>query len=62
MSDCEYIEICQIWEKCQSDIKNVWVTGYCKGAMQKNCARKKLVAEDKPVPENLMPNGTKFEA
>lgn len=62
MSDCEYLEDCPIWEKCQSDIKNVWVAGYCKGAMQKHCARKKLVDKGKPAPENLMPNGTTCEA
>lgn len=61
MSDCEYLENCPIWEKCQSDIKNVWVSGYCKGAMQKNCARKKLAVENKPVPENLLPNGAMLE-
>jgi hypothetical protein len=61
MSDCEYLEKCPVWSKFQSDIKNVWISGYCKGALQAKCARKKLVSDGKPVPENLLPNGSSLE-
>lgn len=61
MNDCEYLEGCIVWKRFHSDIKNIWITGYCKGAMQDKCARKKLVDEDKPVPEGLLPNGSSLE-
>lgn len=58
MSDCELLQKCPVWEKFQSDIKNVWIKSYCQGNLQEKCERKKLCLNKQPVPDSLLPNGT----
>jgi hypothetical protein len=39
---------------------NVWKTYYCEGTFER-CERWKLVADGKPVPQALLPNGRMLE-
>lgn len=63
MQDCEYLDKCPIFAKFKiEDLKNYWVSMYCKGKKQDECARKVLRKQDKEVPKTLLPNGQILEA
>ncbi len=58
MSDCQKLASCPVWESFNSDIKFIWINNYCRGPRQDRCARLLLVHAEKPVPPDLLPNGT----
>jgi len=58
MTECEFIEKCPIFQKCQTGmIEGVFGVRYCKGSQLENCERRKLKKDGKEVPLNLLPNG-----
>jgi len=56
---CEYLEKCPMFRYFGAVAKYVYQRIYCQGNPG-ICARRKLRLEGKPVPENLMPQGTKM--
>lgn len=61
MADCKYLAKCAVWQRFNSDIKNIWINSYCKGDKQERCARKLLGESGQKVPVRLLPNGTMLE-
>ncbi len=63
MAECEYLNKCPVFEKCQSGVlKSVFVTMYCKGSKLEDCARRKLKKAGKEVPLCLLPDGKIMES
>jgi len=59
MNDCEYLDKCPIFALFKSEgAKNVWISFYCQGSRQEECARKLLKKDGKEVPRTLLPNGS----
>jgi len=62
MADCEFLTPCPIFAKFKLEgTKNYWIRMYCKGAMQEKCARRNLKQEGKPVPPEMMPDGSELK-
>jgi len=56
--ECPHLSTCVIFERFRVDgNKSVWISSYCRGPMQADCARKKLRDTGKPVPITMLPNG-----
>jgi hypothetical protein len=57
MAACARLDACPLFQQfsMKSSLK-VWQAYYCEGDWSR-CERWKLVAADKPVPANLLPNG-----
>jgi len=58
MQDCDKLKECPVWHSFNSDVKFIWINNYCRGPRQERCARLALVRAEKPVPADLLPNGT----
>lgn len=61
MPHCKHLDLCPVWKRFQSTIKEVWIKNYCKGDKQERCVRKTLLIQRQEVPLNLLPNGTSLE-
>lgn len=56
---CSYIESCPIYKYFRREAKRVFTNMYCEGDYHA-CARYSLRSEGQPVPENLLPHGSKL--
>ncbi len=54
---CSRIQTCKLFPKfaLRSSLK-VWAASYCEGSFE-TCERYKLATANRPVPENMLPNG-----
>lgn len=60
---CPYLEKCPIFERfTNKGLGNIWVTLYCKGSKQADCARKRLKESGQQVPITLLPNGKHLDS
>ena len=58
IEDCEYLATCPIFAKFKTEgSRNVWISFYCQGIKQADCARKKLKQAGLQVPLTLLPSG-----
>lgn len=62
MAECPNLETCPVWQRFKTDLKLLWVKVYCLGDKQCECERKKLKAQGKDVPMELLPNGKYMQA
>ena len=58
LAKCPNMESCRLYPLFTlAGTLNVWKTNYCSSAFEK-CVRYQRSVEAKPVPDNLLPNGT----
>ena len=63
MEDCDFLDTCPIFAKFKiEDLKNYWISMYCKGNKQEECARKILRKQGEEVPKSMLPNGQHLQA
>jgi hypothetical protein len=56
---CEYLEGCPMFKYFYRSARRVYAELYCQGDFA-SCARRKLRLEGQPVPDNLLPQGSRL--
>ncbi len=60
MANCPHMDSCRMYALFSlAGTLKVWQVNYCTASFE-GCARYKLAREAKPVPDNLLPNGTQL--
>jgi hypothetical protein len=56
--DCEFLTTCPIFRQFKTKgVANIWVSLYCRGSKQPECARKMLRIKGQDAPLTLLPSG-----
>ena len=59
---CNHSENCELYTQFSMVAAlRSWKSTYCEGEYE-SCARRELLKDGKPVPRNLLPNGSKITA
>jgi len=62
MANCEFLEKCPIFQKCQAGLLDkIFIRYYCEGYKLELCARRILKKSGKEVPATLLPSGENIE-